>query len=81
MERPEYTPPLFERGNAAVNPIEPVCPFVDLGDARCAARLTLLNLRETFQFCAGQHSLCTIYQQITLEKRCCNIAWPVARSA
>jgi hypothetical protein len=45
-----------------------VCPYIDRGDARCANRLTMFNLRDLFRFCAGQHRLCPVYHRIQHEE-------------
>jgi len=45
------------------------CPYLERRDPRCAALLTLMNLREAFRLCAGDHESCTVYYQIGLEDR------------
>jgi len=55
-------------GAAAVAPglvrREPVCPFVDRDDPRCAAHLTLRNLPEAFAHCADRYTTCPVYQEL-----------------
>ncbi len=41
-----------------------LCPYLDRRDARCAALFTLMNIREAFRLCAGDHESCTVYRQI-----------------
>jgi len=53
---------------SCVNENVPVCPYIDQGDARCASRLTLFNLRDLFRYCAGQHHACPIYHRIRREE-------------
>jgi hypothetical protein len=43
-----------------------LCPYVDLTDERCAAVHTLINLKEAFRLCAGEHESCSVYHQIRL---------------
>jgi len=35
-------------------------------DARCAQRLTMLNLPTAFKLCVGNYEACSIYHQIRL---------------
>lgn len=58
-----------------------VCPYIDRADLRCANRLTVLNLRETFQFCFGQPESCAVYCQICLEESRRNAAVAIAQTA
>jgi hypothetical protein len=58
-----------------------VCPYIDRADMRCASRLTVLNLRETFQFCFGQPQSCAVYRQICLEESRRNAAVVIAQTA
>jgi len=44
-----------------------VCPFVDKSDARCATHLTLANLTRAFAHCAGDYTVCPIYEQLVNE--------------
>ncbi len=43
-----------------------VCPYVDDRDARCAHRLTLINLSAAFRLCMGSYEACNVYHQIRL---------------
>ncbi len=65
----------------SVEPTVPVCPYIDQGDPRCGDRLTLLNLRETFQFCFGQPCACAAHRQIQLEESRRDVVLPVAAPA
>jgi hypothetical protein len=40
-----------------------VCPFVDLADPRCAARLTMANLVSAFAYCADRYTDCPVYSR------------------
>ncbi len=43
-----------------------LCPYLDRRDGRCADLHTLVNLREAFRLCAGDHEACPTYHQIRL---------------
>lgn len=43
-----------------------VCPYMNNRDARCAQRLTMLNLPTAFKLCVGNYEACNIYHQIRL---------------
>ena len=45
-----------------------MCPYIDLGDERCAQKLTLARIREVLEECVGDYGRCPIYQQITAER-------------
>ena len=45
-----------------------MCPYIDLGDQRCAEKLTLARIREALEDCGGDYGQCPIYQQITAER-------------
>ncbi len=64
-----------------MDPAVSVCPYIDRGDPRCAERLTILNLRETFQYCFGQPRLCKAHRQIVLEERHCEVPLRIAQPA
>lgn len=40
-----------------------MCPFVDQGDARCAAYLSLHHLDEALTRCADHYDQCPIYRR------------------
>ena len=44
-----------------------MCPFVDKSDARCATHLTLANLCRAFAHCAGEYTLCPVYEKLVTD--------------
>lgn len=46
-----------------------MCPFVDDGDVRCAARMTLANLVRAFAHCADDYEACPIYRELIAHGR------------
>jgi hypothetical protein len=59
----------------------PVCPYIDRSDPRCAERLTILNLREAFQFCFGHAPACPVHRQIRYEESRRDAALALAQTA
>jgi hypothetical protein len=47
-----------------------VCPFVDRGDARCSAHLTMKNLASAYVHCADRYTLCPIFQELLVDESC-----------
>ncbi len=45
-----------------------LCPYVERADFRCASRLTLGGIHETFRLCAGDALLCPVYHEIRREE-------------
>jgi len=45
-----------------------MCPYIDLGDERCAEKLTLARIEEALEECGGDYGRCPIYQQIAAER-------------
>jgi len=45
-----------------------MCPFIDLGDERCAEKLTLARIEEALEDCGGNYDHCPIYRQILAER-------------
>jgi hypothetical protein len=45
-----------------------LCPFVEWEDARCASRLSLGGIGETYRLCAGDPLLCPAYREIRREQ-------------
>ncbi len=43
---------------------QPLCPFLERRDPRCADRLSLERLAEAFSLCAGRYEHCIFYQRI-----------------
>ena len=58
-----------------------LCPYLDRRDARCADLLTLMNIREAFRLCAGDHESCTIFHQIRRAEARADSELLVAQSA
>lgn len=44
-----------------------MCPFVENGERRCAAHMTLRNVAQAYGHCAGNYHDCPVYQQLTEE--------------
>ena len=49
-----------------------MCPFVDQGDGRCAAHLTMKNLDSAFEHCADRFSACPIFQELLVNEHECD---------
>jgi len=47
---------------------EPVCPFIDRDDPRCAHRFTLSHVSEAFTYCLHQYTRCPFYHDLTREQ-------------
>ena len=47
---------------------EPLCPFIDRDDPRCAHRFTLSHVSEAFTYCLHGFSRCPIYHDLMREE-------------
>ena len=45
-----------------------MCPYIDLGEPRCAEKLTLAHIDEALEECCGDYGRCFIYQRIAAER-------------
>lgn len=45
-----------------------MCPYIDLGDVRCAEKLTLARIDEALETCAGDYGQCPIYRRLAAER-------------
>lgn len=45
---------------------QPVCPYLQGSDERCARRFTLHRMSEVFEHCLGEYDRCTIFCQLTI---------------
>jgi len=45
-----------------------MCPYIDLGDHRCAEKLTLARIDEALEECGGDYGQCRIYRDIAAER-------------
>ena len=53
---------------------ERVCPFVDQGDPRCGAHLTLRNIESAYLHCADRYMTCPVFQELLVEGASCTQA-------
>ncbi len=45
------------------------CPFLNRSDERCAKNFSLERLHNTYDFCFGQYSACSVYLELLVERR------------
>lgn len=45
-----------------------MCPFLDQGDPRCAAHLTMQNLANAFEHCADHFASCPVFQDMLVDR-------------
>jgi hypothetical protein len=45
-----------------------MCPYIDMGDERCAEKLTLARIQEALEQCGGDYGRCPIYEAILAER-------------
>lgn len=43
-----------------------MCPHFERNDARCAARFNLDRIRDVFEQCLGDYTVCPIYYQLNI---------------
>ncbi len=63
------TVPRCGRGLGIPMQNQPLCPFLERRDPRCADRLSLERLAEAFSLCAGRYEHCNFFQQIRVENQ------------
>ena len=56
------------------------CPFVELDDCRCSAKLSLQRLDQAFNYCFGGYLRCPTYQQLRWERQTLSLANPTAKT-
>lgn len=45
------------------------CPFLNRSDARCSKNFSLDRLNNTYDYCFGQYSACSVYLELLVERR------------
>jgi hypothetical protein len=45
------------------------CPFLNRSDVRCSTNFSLERINNTYDYCFGQYSACSVYLEMLVERR------------
>ncbi|HET6246487.1 MAG TPA: hypothetical protein VFE47_02225 [Tepidisphaeraceae bacterium] len=45
------------------------CPFLNRSDVRCSTNFSIERLSNTYDYCFGEYSACSVYLELLVERR------------